>query len=77
MIIIMIFNLYNYLKNFNNEVLFMDNEIEIWKDIGIYDGIDYTGLYESSTFGNVRSLDRETVCKNGRVRHSNGKILKQ
>ena len=73
----MIFNLYNYLKNFNNEVLFMDNEIEIWKDIGIYDGIDYTGLYESSTFGNVRSLDRETVCKNGRVRHSNGKILKQ
>lgn len=73
----MIFNLYNYLKNFNNEVLFMDNELEIWKDVGVYDGVDYTGLYESSTFGNVRSLDRETVCKNGKIRHSRGKILKQ
>lgn len=53
----------------------MDNEIEIWKDVGVYNGIDYTGMYEASTFGNVRSLDRETVCKNGRIMHHKGKIL--
>ena len=41
------------------------NKIEIWKDIGIYDGIDYTGLYESSTFGNVRSLDRKIIQQGG------------
>lgn len=32
-------------------------EVEIWKDVGFYKGVDYTGLFEVSTFGNVRSLD--------------------
>lgn len=43
----------------------MDNEIEIWKDVGVYDGIDYTGMYEVSTFGNFKSLDRVIIYKNG------------
>lgn len=29
---------------------------EIWKDIGIIKGIDYTGLYQVSNYGQVRSL---------------------
>lgn len=32
-------------------------EVEIWKSVGVYKGIDYTGLLEVSTFGNVRTLD--------------------
>lgn len=31
---------------------------EIWKDIGEIKGIDYTGLYQVSNYGQVRSLDR-------------------
>lgn len=31
---------------------------ETWKSVGIYDGIDYTGLYEVSNDGKVRSVDR-------------------
>lgn len=34
---------------------------EIWKPIK-----DYEGLYEISNFGNVRSLDRVVICKDGR-----------
>lgn len=30
---------------------------EIWKDIGIYDGIDYSGVYQVSNLGNVRTVD--------------------
>lgn len=29
---------------------------EIWKDIGIIEGVDYTGLYQVSNLGNVKSL---------------------
>ena len=38
----------------------MDKE-EIWKPIK-----GYEGLYEISNFGNVRSLDRVIICKDGR-----------
>jgi len=31
---------------------------EIWKSIGVYRGIDYTGMYEVSNMGRVRSVDR-------------------
>ena len=31
---------------------------EEWRSVGIYRGIDYTGYYEVSNFGRVRSLDR-------------------
>lgn len=37
----------------------MENKIEIWKDI---DG--YEGIYQISTFGNVRSLDRNIKLNN-------------
>jgi hypothetical protein len=52
----------------------MDNEIEIWKDVGVYDGIDYTGMYEVSTFGNFKSLDRVIIYKNGQKRFRKGEI---
>lgn len=44
---------------------------EIWKDIK-----GYEGLYEVSSYGNVRSLDRVVICSNGRKCSQNGRILK-
>lgn len=32
--------------------------MEEWKDVGIIEGIDFTGLYQVSNYGQVRSLDR-------------------
>lgn len=58
----MIFNLYNYLKNFNDEVLSMNDEIEIWESVGVYNGINYGDDYEISTFGNARSVKRKNGC---------------
>lgn len=52
----------------------MDNEIEVWKDVGVYNGIDYTGMYEVSTFGNFKSLDRDIIYKNGQKRFCKGEI---
>lgn len=69
----MIFSLYNYLKIFNNEALFMNNEIEIWKSVKVVKGVDFSGCYEVSTFGNFRSLDRWVVYKNGRKIFYKGK----
>lgn len=40
-------------------------EKEEWKDVGIVKGIDFTGLYQVSTFGNVKFLDRWVEYKNG------------
>lgn len=71
----MIFILYNYLKIFNSEVLFMSNEVEIWKTIGVFLGIDYTGMYEASTFGHVRSIDRTITNKNGVKVKRKGQLL--
>lgn len=41
-------------------------EIEIWKDIGVYKGVDFTGYFEVSTLGNIRSLDRWITTKDGK-----------
>ena len=49
----------------------MEELIEIWKDIK-----DYKGLYQVSNMGNVRSLDRIILCKNGSTRKCIGKLLK-
>lgn len=43
---------------------------EVWKDI---DG--YEGMYQVSSLGRVRSLDRVLVMSNGRERFYKGKIL--
>lgn len=45
-------------------------EKEIWKDIP-----DYEGLYQVSSFGRVRSLDRTVLTKNGKNLKMKGKIL--
>ena len=45
---------------------------EIWKDIP-----NYGGLYQVSTFGNVRSLDRVVNRSDGRLSNLKGKVLKQ
>ncbi|MBM6630318.1 HNH endonuclease [Mammaliicoccus vitulinus] len=45
---------------------------EIWKAIP-----GFEGLYEVSDLGRVRSLDREVIYKDGRVRIYKGEILKQ
>lgn len=44
---------------------------EIWKDVGIFNGIDYTGMYEVSNKANVRSLDRSVTYLH------KGKVLEQ
>lgn len=31
---------------------------ELWKSVGVFKGVDFTGYYEISTFGRLRSLDR-------------------
>ena len=43
---------------------------EIWKDIK-----GYENGYQVSNYGNVRSLDRETINKNGTIKRYKGKIL--
>lgn len=45
--------------------------IEVWKDIR-----GYENLYQVSNFGNVRSLDRSIVRKNGEKLTVHGKVLK-
>jgi hypothetical protein len=44
---------------------------EVWKAVP-----EYEGLYEASTFGNIRSLDRTVYTKGGQARRIKGKILK-
>ena len=46
----------------------MENRIEIWKPV-----VGYEGLYEVSSFGRVRSLDR--ICPKGRIRKGKSKKL--
>ena len=48
---------------------------EIWKDI-IIDGYDYTGYYQISNLGRVKSLERFIKTKNGNILHYKEKILK-
>ena len=44
---------------------------EVWKAIP-----GFEGLYEASTLGNIRSLDREITYPNGRTYKYRGKVLK-
>lgn len=50
---------------------------EIWKDVGVYDGVDFTGCYEVSNKGGVRALDRIIMRKNGRKQIKDGHIMRQ
>lgn len=45
--------------------------MEEWKEIPGYEGV-----YEASDFGRIRSLDRKTVYKDGRVGNMKGQIMK-
>jgi len=45
--------------------------MEIWKDI-----IGYEGIYQVSNLGNVRSLDRMVLHKNGGMQFKKGKLIK-
>lgn len=51
-------------------------EEEVWESVGVVSGTDYTGLYEVSNFGNVRSLDRQIVDSIGRKYFLKGTFLK-
>lgn len=48
---------------------------ELWKSVGVFKGVDFTGYYEVSTFGRLRSLDRWIDTKFGK-RFKNGIIFK-
>ena len=47
-------------------------EEEIWKDVP-----QYEGLYQASTLGRVRSIDRVVDCKRDYQKHLKGKIISQ
>lgn len=49
----------------------MNTNVEIWKPV-----VGYEGLYECSSMGNVRSLDRYVNSKNGSFALKKGKTLK-
>ena len=51
---------------------YMENNIEIWKDIPYYEG-----YYQVSNLGNVRSLNREVIYKDGRKYNYKSEIMKQ
>lgn len=51
--------------------MIMENTNEIWKAIPGYEGI-----YEASTLGRIRSLDRITIDKNGNNKKIKGRMLK-
>lgn len=36
---------------------------ELWKSVGIVNGIDFTGIYEISTKGRVKRLERTATDK--------------
>lgn len=48
---------------------------ELWKDIGVYKGVDFTGMYMISSKGRFKSLDRTITDKSGRIYHIKGKEM--
>ena len=50
---------------------------EAWKSVGVVKGTDYSGYYEASTLGNIRSVDRYIEDKRGRCRKWDGDTLSQ
>lgn len=53
-------------------MMFFFFDIEIWKDV-----CGYEGLYEVSSHGNVRSLDRTVLRRNGIKQVCYGRIMRQ
>ncbi len=49
----------------------MSNETEIWKDVDGYDGV-----YQVSTLGRFKSVDRIVKCKNGAKKLYRGRMMK-
>jgi hypothetical protein len=49
---------------------------EIWVNVGEINGVDYTGLYLVSSWGNVYSVERITTYANGRRKRNGGNPLK-
>lgn len=45
--------------------------MEVWKDV-----TGFEGLYEVSSYGNLRSVDRDILCNGGYYKHFNGKTIK-
>lgn len=39
---------------------------ELWKSVGVVNGIDFTGIYEISSRGRIKRLERVGTDKNGR-----------
>lgn len=54
-----------------------DIEYEIWKDINVINGVDYTGYYRVSNFGRVKSLERTVKRRNGSLRTVKERIMVQ
>lgn len=48
-----------------------NSNIKIWKDFP-----DFEGLYQACTDGQVRSVDHNTMGKDGEIHHIKGRILK-
>ena len=41
---------------------------EVWKPIGIINGVDFAGLYEASTLGDIKSLRKDIIIKPSNVK---------
>lgn len=52
-------------------------EGEIWKNVGIFKSIDFTGYYEVSNKGRFKSVNRTVICKDGIKRTWKERLLKQ
>lgn len=48
---------------------------ELWKSVGVFKGVDYTGWYEISSKGRVKGLDRIVTEKNGKTKRHKGQIM--
>lgn len=49
---------------------------EEWRDIGIFKDVDYTGIYQVSNLGRVKSLNRYRKNKYGNLALIQGRVLK-
>ena len=52
----MIFILYNYLRIFNSEVLFMSNEVEVWKSAN--KAAKELGINNSNLYRHLRGINK-------------------
>lgn len=52
-------------------------EGEVWKNVGIFKSIDFTGYYEVSNKGRFKSVNRTVICKDGIKRTWKERLLKQ